>query len=223
MGSSTGLQGEHGFNIMASCCSFSVQFASFSSCVGGVVVGPIWLSLSWSCWKYSCYCTRSLWGLLSSLYLAAISLSRSSMLWVVGVVSRGAVSWGQAFPQHHCMWQFDPHILLACCEFCGISHNCGAWLWKTTVCSLGHMHVGPCLCWEWGKRKYLPGKGCTDHCDKLFECCHWILLAGHRWVLDPFTVQVSLTTPLWGVSSWQKCKSTIWSVPSVRYLVCRLP
>ena len=137
MGSCTGLQGKHGCNITARCCSFSVRCASSSTCAGGFMVGPTWLSLSWSYWKHSCYCSRSLWGLVSSLYPVAVLLSRSSMLWVVGVVSRVAVLWGQAFPQHHHTWQFDPHMFLSCCEFCGIFCNGGAGLWKTTVHSCG--------------------------------------------------------------------------------------
>ena len=128
MGSSTGLQVEHGFSIRASCCNFSVRCASSSVSAGGLVEDPSWSSLSWSCWKCSCNCARSLWGWVSSLYSEAVSPSRSGMLWVDSVVSRRGVSWGQAFPQHHHTWQFDPLVLLSCCGICGMSHNCGTML-----------------------------------------------------------------------------------------------
>ena len=132
-GSSTDLQGQHSCNILVRCCSLLVRFASSSMCVGGLVVGPNWLSLSCGGQKCSCNCTRSLWGLESSLYRAPISLSSSCMLWVVGVVSREVVSLGQAFPRCHCTWQFDHFISSSWCEFCDVIHSCGAGLWKMTV------------------------------------------------------------------------------------------
>ena len=184
MGLSTGLQGECSCNVLASCCIFSVRCTISSMCAGRLVVGTSWLSLSWSCWKCSCNSARSLWGLVSTLYPVAFSLSRSGLLWVVGVVSRWVVSWRAGVSSVSSYRQLDPHILLSCCEFLTfpviVEQGFGRWL--STV--IGQLHVGLCLCWEWGKRKHLPGKGCGDYCERLFKCCHWILSVDGRWALD---------------------------------------
>ena len=71
-GSSTGLQVGHSWSVMASCFSLLVRCASSSTCMGGLAVSLNWLSCCWSCWKCSCNCARSLWGLVSSLNLAVV-------------------------------------------------------------------------------------------------------------------------------------------------------
>ena len=170
-------------------------------CAGHLMVGPNWLSPSWSCWKCSHNCTRSLWGLVSLLYLTDVLLSSSSMLWVVGVVSRGVGSWVAGISSALLYMKFDHCISLLCCEFSGISHNCGAVLWKMTVYSFGTSICGSMLMLRMRQRKSL-----TSHrlCWASWEV-FWVLS------LNPFG--------WWKVSTWSIYSAGIINCYIVRYPV----
>ena len=164
--SSMGLQSGHSWSIMTSCCSLLGGCASSLTCKGGLAVGPSWLSHSWSSWKCFCNSTRSLSGLVFSLYSVVVSLSRYSMFWVGGVVSRGVVSLGQVcFSIVHGSFIIVPH-----CH--GVSFMAFLVIveqsferWLSVV--VGHLHMVQCLWWEWGKVSHLPGNGYTENHERL--------------------------------------------------------
>ena len=195
-----------------------MRCASSLTCMGGLVVGP---SLSWCCLKCSCNCTRSLWGLLSSLYLATVSLSRSGMLWVV---SRGVVLWEAGISSgssYMTVWSSYLVVMLCFVVFPVILEQ-GFERQLSVV--MEHLCVGLCICWEQGKGSHLPGKGCADHHERLFKCCYWILLVDGRWALDLFTIQFfwlfHCEISYYGTSVKVQYDGfgSVW-----RYLMCRLP
>ena len=78
--------------------------------------------------------------------------------------------------------------------------SCWAELLGMTVLSYGTSACGSVVVWRMRGQSHLLRKSL------LVKSSQFLV----RWALDPFTGQVLLTVPMWGLSSWHQCKGTEW-------------
>ena len=85
---------------------------------------------------------------------------------------------------------FHFHILLPCCEFCGIFCNCGGELWRVIVHGYWTSARGSMLMQRIRQKSHLPGNGLLGIVRGFPKCCWLNLVSCGGWALHLFIRQV---------------------------------